>query len=101
MEMLNAIYPYTLTVLYALSVCALLLLFAFMIQVFSLRKSVKPVLASVSSIKTKTNTLTLTYEQLSKDIKEKNSRFQQGMKKLGLFFTAWHLIFPKKDKRRR
>ncbi len=101
MEMLRMIYPYTLYILYGLSACAFLLLIVLLVRILGTLKSLKLTLAPVSSIQSRIQTIQTTSDSLSKDIRKKNSEFQQFIKKTGLFFAVWHIIFPKKDKRRR
>ena len=64
-------------------------------------KSLKVTLQPVASIKTQVNEITEKKEYLEKNIADKNSQVQQFLKQFGLFLAAWHLIFPKKSKRRR
>ncbi len=101
MEMLTTIYPYTLYLLIALAVCAFLILIVLLFHVFATLKALKLTLSPVESIENRVQTIAVQSNHLSQQINDKNNQMKQFLKKLGLFLAAWHLIFPKKDKRRR
>lgn len=100
MEILKLIYPYTLAIMYVLAAFAIILLFILLIRFLKAKKELNLALASIEGIQDKISTLTDTFDSLSKDIQDKNNQFKQFVKKFGLFLTAWHILFPKKHKRR-
>ena len=101
MEFLRTIYPYTLYVLYATAFFAAITMFILLLKTLNAVKSLKVTLEPVTSIKTQVNEITEKKDYLEKNIADKNSQVQQFLKQFGLFLAAWHLIFPKKSKRRR
>ena len=99
METLNLIYPYTLIVLYVLSAIAFVLLLVLLFKVLKALKALKTTLTPVDSIKTRVNTIQSETNHLKKFIKDKKDSFKQFTKKLGLILTAWHILFPRKEKK--
>ncbi len=101
MEILQTIYPYTVYLLIGLSICAFFVLLALFIKLFGTYKTLKLTLSPIENIQTRVENITAAANQLSNDIKDKNNQLKQFLKKAGLFLAAWHIFFPKKDKRRR
>ena len=101
MELLKTIYPYTVYVLYAAVLIALIAMFALLIKTLGALKALKLTLAPVNSITTQINEVIEKKDYITKYIKDKNNELKQFLKKFGLFLTVWHILFPKKDKRRR
>ena len=101
MEFLRAIYPYTLYVLYATAFIAVMIMLVLLVKTRGALNSLKVSLSPVASIKSQVSEITEKKDYLEKTITDKNNQVQQFLKQFGLFLTAWHLIFPKKGKRRR
>ena len=72
-----------------------------LVKILGALKAVKLTLSPVSSITTQINEVKEKKDYMTKYIKDKNNELKQSLKKFGLFMTVWHIIFPKKGKRRR
>ena len=101
MELFRTIYPYTVYILYASALIALITMFVLLIKTLGALKALKLTLAPVNSITTHINEVTEKKDYITKYFRDKNNELKQFLKKFGLFLTVWHILFPKKDKRRR
>lgn len=101
MEILRSIYPTTLYILYGTSFIAFIAMLVLLIKVSGALKACRLTLEPVDSIKNQVTEIQNKSDYITTYIKDKNSQFKQFLKKYGLFLTVWHILFPKKDKRRR